>query len=134
MTTSILTSPLSIASNIMPKTDHVITNGVGHAEAQHQEEDDRSSSLSEIGERADHDEAGNAFYDAFDANDTEAETERLEDSPQKLRDHKDIVLDSTNALYEVHSGPLTMSVLPLIVADHGKANAIVSLLTELIAL
>lgn len=118
----------------MPKTDHGIANGVGHAEALHQEEDSRSSSLSEIGERADHDEAGNAFCDANDANDTEAETERLEDSPQKLRNHKDIVLNSTNALYEVRSGPLAISALPLMVADHGKANSTSSSSTELIAL
>ncbi len=132
MTPNIMTSPLSIASRIM-QTDHGIANGTDHAEAPHQIEDDRSSSLSEIGERADHDEAGNQFYDGSEANDTEAETERLEDSPQKSRNYKDVVLTSTSSLYEARSGPLAMSVLPLMVANHGKSNSIMSSPAELIA-
>ncbi len=133
MTTNTMTSPLSMTSHFMPTTDHGIGNGADHTEAPHHEEDDRSSSLSEIGERADHDEAENAFHDGSDANDTEAETERLEDSPQKLQNHRNVVLTSTDALYEVRSSPLAMSVLPLMVADNGKSNALMSSLAELIA-
>lgn len=61
--------------------------------------DDRSSSLSEIedGTVAEVLENGKAepTVDA-DGNDTEAETERLEDSPQKLRSCKNVVLTTSN--------------------------------------
>ena len=63
------------------------------------ETDDRSSSLSEIedGTVAEVLENGKAgpTVDA-DGNDTEAETERLEDSPQKLRSYKNVVLTTSN--------------------------------------
>jgi hypothetical protein len=121
-----MTSPPSIASTTVPKTDHGIVIGAGHTEAPHHDEDDRSSSLSEIGERAEHDEADNAFYNGSDENDTEAETERLDNSPQNLRNHKAIILTSSDALYGVRSGPLETSVIPLMVADCGKDTTMLS--------
>ncbi|KAK4696402.1 hypothetical protein P7C71_g1509, partial [Lecanoromycetidae sp. Uapishka_2] len=60
--------------------------------------DYRSSSLSEIGDRADQEQPESIDCIEVDADDTEAETERLEDSPQKQRKHQDIVLTSSNAI------------------------------------
>ncbi|KAI9746121.1 MAG: hypothetical protein M1818_000802 [Claussenomyces sp. TS43310] len=73
---------------------------------------DGSSSLSDIEDKdpeqdelagpATHEENGDQSYNNLEngigiystANDSEAETERLEDSPHKVRTHKDVVLDS----------------------------------------
>lgn len=59
-------------------------------------EDDKSSSLSELGDRAGIEQSSLA---GSEANDTEAETERLDDSPQKQRRQLDVVLTSTNGTY-----------------------------------
>lgn len=67
-------------------------------------EPDRSSSLSDIGDRAEENmaqpERTLAATDS-DPNDTEAETERLEDSPQKLRENQNLVHTAANFLYHV---------------------------------
>lgn len=62
---------------------------------------DGSSSLSEIEDKdGEQDEDAEVSDDlsniSDDENDSEAETERLEDSPHKLRPHKDVVLSSHN--------------------------------------
>lgn len=62
-------------------------------------DDDRSSSLSELGDRAGIEHSSRA---GSEANDTEAETERLEDSPQKQRRQRDVLLTSTNGTYGDH--------------------------------
>ena len=61
--------------------------------------DDQSSSLSELGERAGHEEVENVSHGDSEANDTEAETERVEESPQKQRELNNVVLASANGLY-----------------------------------
>ena len=55
--------------------------------------DDRSSSLSDIGEigATEHDDI-TTLVNCSDGGDTEAETERLEESPQKERSHQNVVL------------------------------------------
>ncbi|PQE24679.1 Transcriptional regulatory DEP1 protein [Rutstroemia sp. NJR-2017a WRK4] len=66
------------------------------------EEEDRSSSLSEIEDKDaeqeldDDAEASDDLSNPSDDNDSEAETERLEESPHKLRVQKDVVLNSQN--------------------------------------
>ena len=61
--------------------------------------DERSSSLSEIGDRPDHEEQEYSVQEYGDANDTEAETERLEDSPHKQRKYQNVILTSANRVY-----------------------------------
>lgn len=57
---------------------------------------DRSSSLSDIEDRRSNNDM--AFIDGkIDEIDTEAETERLEESPQKYREHKDTLVRLSNA-------------------------------------
>lgn len=66
------------------------------------DEEDRSSSLSEIEDKDaeqeldDDAEASDDLSNPSDDNDSEAETERLEESPHKLRVQKDVVLNSQN--------------------------------------
>ncbi len=60
-----------------------------------QEQDERSSSLSEIGDAKGTEETEalqHSDEDGTDADDTEAETERLENSPLKQRKHQNVVL------------------------------------------
>ena len=66
------------------------------------EADDRSSSLSEIEERGVTERLNPAaLANGSDGGDTEAETERLEDSPQKSRSQQNVVLTAaTPALNE----------------------------------
>lgn len=100
MTTNISASTLQGASHTVSTSTDVLPNGADHSRPALHEEDDRSSSLSEIGERADQDRPDITFSDGSDENDTEAETERLEDSPQKLRTHQNLVMTSTNGIHE----------------------------------
>ncbi|KAI9872610.1 MAG: hypothetical protein M1830_001418, partial [Pleopsidium flavum] len=74
------------------------------------ERDDRSSSLSDIDDGADQEEpAGNSLVpgQALAENDSEAETERLENSPLKLRKHKNVVLSSNLQGHEQSLSNLT---------------------------
>lgn len=65
------------------------------------DEDDRSSSLSDLGDGGTNEELDDAHRGPMidsDGNDTEAETERLEDSPHKVRKHKGVIVSlSANA-------------------------------------
>lgn len=58
----------------------------------------RSSSLSDIGDRGS--EHNQPTMDS-DPNDTEAETERLEDTPQKSRRNQNLVLTAANSMHRV---------------------------------
>ena len=73
------------------------SNSNGEPRANHRP-DDRSSSLSDLEDRATEeiDKSVPVPGEAVDGDDTEAETERLEESPQKDRKHTDIVLSSVN--------------------------------------
>lgn len=75
------------------------------------DEDDRSSSLSDLGDggaNEDLDDAHRGSMNDSDANDTEAETERLEESPQKLRKHKRVVLSLSANAGDIGSSPPAM--------------------------
>ena len=76
----------------------VVKNGE-NADGPQADVDDRSSSLSELGERAGHEEVEIVSHGDSEANDTEAETERLEESPQKQRELNNVVLAPTNGTY-----------------------------------
>ena len=92
----------------MPSTDFETVTGVDHDEKLQAAEDDRSSSLSELGDRAGIEQSSSA---PSEANDTEAETERLEDSPQKQR-QRDVVLTSSNGAYGSHQDHSAAEILP----------------------
>ena len=65
----------------------------------HTDHERRSSSLSDVGERIEQDDLKPINIDNEDndeSNDTEAETERLDDSPVKRREHRNVVLASTS--------------------------------------
>ncbi|KAL8903326.1 MAG: hypothetical protein Q9171_007443 [Xanthocarpia ochracea] len=69
---------------------------------------DRSSSLSDIGDRGDENIAEleqTLSVVESDPNDTEAETERLEDSPQRLRKNQNLVLADAHSVYDVSADP-----------------------------
>ncbi|KAL8860096.1 MAG: hypothetical protein Q9178_003360 [Gyalolechia marmorata] len=69
---------------------------------------DRSSSLSDIGDHGDENiaelEQALSVVES-DPNDTEAETERLEDSPQRLRKNQNLVLADAHSVYGVSADP-----------------------------
>ncbi|KAI4148614.1 MAG: hypothetical protein LQ341_001528 [Variospora aurantia] len=69
----------------------------------------RSSSLSDIGDRGS--EHNQPTMDS-DPNDTEAETERLEDTPQKSRRNQNLVLTAANSMHRVSrcASPLHKSI------------------------
>ena len=80
---------------------------------------DGSSSLSEIEYKDSHqEEEGEASEDHSDdsdeGNDSEAETERLEESPNKIRTHKDVVLNAHNdsQIYERSPSKLHNQIIP----------------------
>ena len=72
------------------------------------DEDNRSSSLSDLGDGGANDELDDEHRgpnNDSDGNDTEAETERLEDSPQKYREHTGVVLSLSACADEIGSSP-----------------------------
>ena len=104
MATDTMTSPLSIASHVVLEED---TGAAQSSElGLHDEGDNRSSSLSDLGERPGHDRAEEDLRDLSDGIDTEAETERLEESPQKDRKQQNVVLTTTTDLYNNPQLPL----------------------------
>lgn len=93
--------------------------GLEDGERLQPEEDDRSSSLSELGDRAG---MVHSPRTGSEANDTEAETERLEDSPQKQR-HQDVLLTSTNGAYGDHQNLPIAHTLPANIDSPGLFSA-----------
>ena len=87
MTSDCRTSDMENTSKTEISTDRPIAGA---------DADDRSSSLSEIEGRLGHesseDNTNNRSRQPSEAEDTDAETERLEDSPQKPRKHQNVVL------------------------------------------
>jgi hypothetical protein len=92
------------------------------------EEEDRSSSLSEIEDKDaepeldDDAEASDDLSNPSDDNDSEAETERLEESPHKLRVQKDVVLNSQNGseTYERTPSKLHKQIVADELCDDGR--------------
>lgn len=90
---------LSTAPQTISGLDVEDATGIDDGEKVEAADDDGSSSLSELGDRAGMDHSSRA---GSEANDTEAETERLEASPQKQRRQRDVLLTSTNGTYGDH--------------------------------
>ncbi|CAF9937790.1 MAG: hypothetical protein ALECFALPRED_007392 [Alectoria fallacina] len=109
-----------MAPQVFSSADRENASGVEDGEKLQAEEDDRSSSLSELGDRVGIEHSSRA---GSEANDTEAETERLEDSPQKQRRHQDVVLTSTNATYIDHQNQSATHILPERTASPGLSSA-----------
>ncbi|KAI4245916.1 MAG: hypothetical protein L6R42_010053, partial [Xanthoria sp. 1 TBL-2021] len=96
---SIPNPSLELFTNPATQVGAKIQNDVGASPEQN-----RSSSLSDIGDHGDENmaEPEQALsVTESDPNDTEAETERLEDSPQKPRKTQNLVLNNPNFIYEV---------------------------------
>ena len=75
-----------------------------------EDDDRRSSSLSEIGDHEGQEELeiiGPINDDDNGANDTEAETERLENTPLKGRKHQNVILTAENEILSSHLGSST---------------------------
>ena len=102
----------------MPSADLEDSTGVEDGKKLQADEDDRSSSLSELGDRAGMEHSSLA---GSEANDTEAETERLEDSPQKQKRHQDVVLTSTNGTYGDHQNQSVARTLSERIASPGQS-------------
>jgi len=108
-------------------------NDVKHTHNPPTDRDDRSSSLSEIGDQADQEQPDNIFHLGSDANDTEAETERLEESPQKQRKHQNIILTSSNGIYDDHQSLLANHVTQDHTVRGGKLGIPMRRLIQLIS-
>ena len=87
------TSPLPLPPPALEQEKQFKESAIG-------ETDDRSSSLSEIEERGliERLDIAPSINDS-DGGDTEAETERLEDSPHKVRSQQNVVLTATVGLH-----------------------------------
>ena len=122
MATNTMMSPMSLGSQFILDVDQPIANGASNAaEESIDEKDDKSSSLSELGERERHDDPEEPFDDNSEANDTEAETERLEESPQKVRKHQNVVLTPKNRTDPGHQISSTLPSLSEVLIDDGKS-------------
>ena len=123
MAANTVSSVPRLAPQIISSPELENATGVEDGEKVQAAEDDRSSSLSELGDRAGIDHSSRAASRAAsEANDTEAETERLEDSPQKQRRQRDVVLTSTNGTYGDHQGQPVARTLPGQFASTGESS------------
>lgn len=120
MATDTVVSLPSVGPQTMSSADLENATGVEDGKKLLAEEDDRSSSLSELGDRAGIEHSSRA---GSEANDTEAETERLEESPRKHRRHQDVVLTSANGTYGDHQNQPAAHHLPERVASPGQYSA-----------
>ncbi|MCJ1263141.1 hypothetical protein MMC22_003011 [Lobaria immixta] len=115
MTSSPLLPPTETNSTLFPSPSTGLVNGIQYNRDSTVEGDDRSSSLSEIGDRVGNDDLVSTrlgVAGGSEANDTEAETERLEDSPQKILKHNDVVMVSSSHALSNGTSPLTVRDLP----------------------
>lgn len=124
MTSSPLLPPTETHSTLFPSPSTGLVNGIQYNRDSTVEGDDRSSSLSEIGDRVGNDDLVSTrlgVAGGSEANDTEAETERLEDSPQKILKHKDVVMVSSSHALSNGTSPLTVRDLPPNDANGGES-------------
>lgn len=122
MTTNTATSLPGMAVEHMSYIVSEVINNGENANVQQADVDDRSSSLSELGERAGHEEGDNISHGDSEVNDTEAETERLEESPQKQRELHNVILASTNGMY---SDPKS-SAIGTMLGDFGENGQLIA--------
>ena len=114
MAANTVSSIPNVSSQRPSKPDLENATGFENGENVQAADDDRSSSLSELGDRAGLEHYSRA---GSEANDTEAETERLEDSPQKQRRQRNVVLTSTNGIYGDQQNQSVARILP---ANHAS--------------
>lgn len=137
MTSSPLPRPTEINSTLFPSLSTALVNGIQYTRDSTVEGDDRSSSLSEIGDRVGNDDLVSTrlgVAGGSEANDTEAETERLENSPQKTLKPKNMVALSSSHTLSNGASPLADHELPPNhVNDGGSIKPLVSLSTRLTA-
>lgn len=106
-------------------------NGIQYTRDSTVEGDDRSSSLSEIGDRAGNDDVVSTrlgVAGGSEANDTEAETERLEDSPQKTLKHNNVVMLSSSHDLSNSTSSITVHDLPPNDVNAGESIILLGLL------
>ena len=118
MAANTVSSTPSTSPQNMSNPDFKNATGVNNGENVLAADDDRSSSLSELGDRAGLERYSRA---GSEANDTEAETERLESSPQKLRRQRNVVLTSTNGTYGDQQNQSVAHTLPEKRASPGQS-------------
>lgn len=117
-TDNVVSVPITAPQN-MSSADLKNAAGADDGQKLQAEEDDKSSSLSELEDRGG---IEHSSHDASEANDTEAETERLEDSPQKQRGHQDVVLTSTNGAYGDQLKQSIARILPETIVNPGPGS------------
>lgn len=109
----------------------MLAHSVPHSGVQAAEGDDRSSSLSDLGDRAGNEDLntskvalvhGSDPVDGSDPNDTEAETERLEVSPQRTRKHRNVIVSSSNHVLTNGTEPFATRILPVNEVNMGKST------------
>lgn len=110
MATGAVTSTPGMVPQTLSSVDLKYATGIEESDKAQAEADDRSSSLSDLGDRTVVEHSSHAGSE--EANDTEAETERLEDSPQKQRRHQDVVLTSVSGIYDDQQKPATARTIP----------------------
>ncbi len=102
-----------------------LVNGIRYTRDSTADGDDRSSSLSEIGDRIGNDDLASTrlgLANGSDPEDTEAETERLEESPRKVRKNKNVVMTSTSHALRDGTSPLSDHALPINDANIGELD------------
>lgn len=112
-------------SKTYPRSTKELVNGIHYTRESTAEADDRSSSLSEIGDRVGNDDLVSSRSrpaNGSDLDDTEAETERLEESPQKPRKNQNLVMAPTSHIFSNGTSPLSDHPLPINGANLGKLN------------
>lgn len=123
MASSPLVALTEVNSNVYPMSSKDLVNGIHYTRESTAEADDRSSSLSEIGDRVGNDDLISSrirLPNGSDPEDTEAETERLEESPQKPRKNQNVVMTSTTHIFSNGTSPLSDHPLPINRANAGK--------------
>lgn len=93
---------------LSPAPASVIDDQMGREAEDARPEQNRSSSLSDIGDRAVEDIARSGrdlLAIDTDPDDTEAETERLEDSPHKSQRKQDLAPSAANFIHSVNRSP-----------------------------
>lgn len=123
MASSPLVALTEANSKLYHRSSKDLVNGIHFTRESTAEADDRSSSLSEIGDRIGNDNlvsSRSRLPNGSDPEDTEAETERLEESPQKPRKNQNVVMASTPHMFSNGTSPLSDHPLPINGANAGK--------------
>ena len=125
---------MSVSSPLPPQIDpqladaanttiSAVSDGIVEQNADALAEDGRSSSLSDIGNSKDPEVlAESSLSEQSDVNDTEAETERLDESPEKARKKQNVVLTSAAAFPTVPAGNSSVGFRSVNVKNKRESN------------